>query len=267
LLACVFINTTASILAEPKPSLNQTLIPMDDTLLDRPSTGQAGGVDFDTRAAELIRDGFTVEIRGWIRKGWEIFQKEPGYFIGLLILSQGLSLGVQLVGGQLGEFVGVFATIAVAVLLLPMQMGYAILARKIMRNEPYTFSDMFGGYKLTGELIVVYLLYAVLVVVGMVFLVLPGIYLAIAFSWAPYLLLFYNKPATEALSISRKLLHKSWWGMFLFLIVAGLLLNIAGLLVCLVGILVSLPVSYISMYVALDETLGLQDSEPVKEEY
>jgi len=240
---------------------------MDDTLLDRPSSGQAGGVDFDTRAAELMRDGFSVDISGWIRKAWEIFQKEPGYFIGLLILSQGISTVVQLVGSQMGEFIGVFASIAAAVVLLPMQMGYAILARKIIRNEPYTFSDMFGGYKLTGELIVVYLLYAVLVVVGIAFLVLPGIYLAIAFSWAPYLLLFYNKPATEALSISRKLLHKPWWGMFGFLLVAGLLLNLAGLLVCLIGILVSLPVSYISMYVALDETLGLDDSEPVQEQY
>jgi len=46
-----------------------------------------------------------------------------------------------------------------------------------------------------------------------------------------------------------------------------LLLNLAGLLVCLIGILVSLPVSYISMYVALDETLGLDDSEPVQEDY
>ncbi|MBI1192961.1 MAG: hypothetical protein GC205_07290 [Bacteroidetes bacterium] len=208
-----------------------------------------------------------VDIGGWIRKAWEIFQKEPGYFIGLLILSQGIRIAVQMVGGQMGDFVGVFASIAVAVALLPMQMGYAILARKIMRNEPYTFSDMFGGYKMTGELIVVYLLYALLVVVGFVFLVLPGIYLAIAFSWAPYLLLFYNKPATEALSLSRKMLHKPWWGMFGFLIVAGLLLNLAGLLVCLVGILVSLPVSYISMYVALDETLALDDREPAQDEY
>lgn len=240
---------------------------MDDTLLDRPSSSQAGGPDFDTRAEGIIRDGFMVDIGGWIRKAWEIFQKEPGYFIGLLILSQGIRIAVQMVGGQMGDFVGVFASIAVAVALLPMQMGYAILARKIMRNEPYTFSDMFGGYKMTGELIVVYLLYALLVVVGFVFLVLPGIYLAIAFSWAPYLLLFYNKPATEALSLSRKMLHKPWWGMFGFLIVAGLLLNLAGLLVCLVGILVSLPVSYISMYVALDETLALDDREPAQDEY
>lgn len=240
---------------------------MDDTLLDRPYSSQSGGVDFDTRAAEIMRDGFKVDIGGWIRKGWEIFQKEPGYFIGLLVLSQGISVAVQLVGGQMGDFIGVFASIAVALALLPMQMGYAILARKIMRNEPYTFSDMFGGYKLTGELIVVYLLYGLLVLVGFLFLVLPGIYLAIALSWAPYLLLFYNKPATEALSLSRKMLHKPWWGMFGFLLVAGLLLNIAGLMVCLVGLLVSLPVSYISMYVALDETLGLNDSEPVKESY
>jgi len=240
---------------------------MDDTLLDRPYANASGGPDFDTRAEEIIRDGFLVDIGGWIRKAWEIFQKEPGYFIGLLILSQGLSTAVQLIGQQMGEFIGVFATIAVTVAVLPMQMGYAILARKIMRNEPYTFSDMFGGYKMTGELIVLYLLYGLLVIVGMVFLLFPGIYLAIAFAWAPYLMLFYNKSATDALSLSRKMLHKSWWGIFGFALVALFLLNVAGLMVCLIGILVSLPVSSIAMYVSLHETLGLAESETTEESY
>lgn len=128
-----------------------------------------------------------------------------------------------------------------------------------MRNESYTFTDVFGGYKMAGEVIAVYLLYAVLVVLGMVFLVLPGIYLAIAFAWGPYFLFFFGKGPYESLDLSRKIIHKQWWGMFGFFLVAGLLLNIAGALVCLVGLLVSIPVSSIAFYVAMHETLGLDE--------
>lgn len=231
---------------------------MNDTLLDQNNLG-GDAANFDQRWQEVQQRGFQVDIGGWIRKAWEVFQKEPGYFIGLVILTQGLSMLVQLIGNTMGDFIGILVSVGVAFALLPMNMGYAILARKILNNESYSFSDMFGGYKMTGELIVVYLLYAVMVAIGLVLLVLPGFYLAIAMSWGPYILLFYGKGAYESLDISRKMIHKSWWGMFGFMIVAGLLLNIAGLLVCLVGVLVSLPVSYIAFYVALHETLGLNE--------
>jgi hypothetical protein len=228
---------------------------MHDPLLDNPDqTGQPENID--ARCEEAAQNSFRVDTGGWIRKAWELFQQEPGYFIGLLLISQGINIVITLASSQMGEFISAMAQVAVGFALLPMQMGYAIVARKMLRGESYQFGDLFGGYKMAAELIVVYVLYGLLVVLGMVLLVLPGIYLAIALAWGPYLLLFYGKGAGEALKASRKVIGANWWSMFGFFLVAGLLLNLAGALVCLVGLLVSIPVSSIAFYVAFHETLA-----------
>ncbi len=222
-------------------------------------------MDFDARAQQLIQDGFQVDIGGWIRRAWEVFQKEPGYFIGLVLVSQGLNLGAQLFATALPEFMGFVLTIGVAFTLLPLQLGYAILTRKILLGEEYSFGDVFGGYKMAGELIMIYVMYFVLVVLGMVLLVLPGVYLAIAFAWGPYFLFFFGKGAWDSLDLSRRIIHRQWWGMFGFFIVAGLLLNLAGALVCLVGLLVSIPVSSMSIYIAMHETFGLDERSDLED--
>jgi hypothetical protein len=234
---------------------------MSDPILDQHGFQDGNAIDIDARCEELAQTGFLVDTSGWIRKAWEIFQKEPGYFIGLLLISQGISIVVQLLGKAMGDFMSVVLSVGIAFVLLPMNMGYAILARKIMNNERYSFNDLFGGYKMAGELIVVYLIYGLLVAIGMVLLLAPGIYLAVAFAWGPYLMFFYGKGAYESLDLSRKVIRKQWWGMFGFLLVAGLLLNIAGLMVCLVGLLVSIPVSSIAFYVSMHETLGMKAPE------
>jgi hypothetical protein len=240
---------------------------MHDPLLDDLGH-QAPPEDIDARCEHTARNSFRVDTGGWIRKAWELFQREPGYFIGLLLISQGINIIVTLASSQMGDFISTIAQVAVGFALLPMQMGYAIVARKMLRGEAYEFNDLFGGYKMAAELIVVYVLYGLLVALGFVFLVLPGVYIAIALAWGPYLLLFYGKGAAEALQASRKVISANWWSMFGFYLVAGLLLNLAGALVCLVGLLVSIPVSSIAFYVAFHETLaeaGYEPGMPIKE--
>ena len=72
------------------------------------------------------------------------------------------------------------------------------------------------------------LLAAIASIVGLVFCLLPGIYLWVAFAVALPVLMTEGLRGTHALSRSRQLVRGRWWKTFLLLVVAGLLSSIVG---------------------------------------
>ena len=94
-----------------------------------------------------------------------------------------------------------------------------------------------------------YILTSVLVglafIVGLVFLIVPGIIIALAFGMALYLVMDRNMDAIPAIKESIRITRGNRWRLFL-LYVFMLLINIIGLLVLVVGLLVTIPVTMLA---------------------
>ncbi|MBI2036982.1 MAG: hypothetical protein HYT14_01310 [Candidatus Liptonbacteria bacterium] len=70
---------------------------------------------------------------------------------------------------------------------------------------------------------VAWLLYALIVMAGVLALVIPGIYLAVQFSFVSYVLVFENTGAREALRRSRMYVRGRWWAVLWREVALGLM--------------------------------------------
>ena len=105
-----------------------------------------------------------------------------------------------------------------------------------------------------------FVLMAALIVAGFFLLVLPGIYLSIAYSFAPYLIVEKNMGVWEALETSRKAITEYWWRYFGLMLVA-LLLVVVGSIPLLLGLIWVIPIVAIATGEVFQKTFGNHESE------
>jgi hypothetical protein len=201
-----------------------------------------------SRIEELTRTGYQVEISACISEAFEIFKKYPGGFIGFILLSFVISAVLSVI-----PVVGSMVSLVISPAL---NIGGIIVARKIKYGEAYEFNDFFKGFQKFGELFLGSLLMYIMIIIGFICLILPGIYLAVAYSFVQMLIWFsFDGQYWSTLERSRKLISREWFSFFAFFIVI-LLLNLAGALCLLVGLLVTVPVSVIALFVCFDKLIG-----------
>jgi len=199
-----------------------------------------------------INEGFEVNGSDYIRKGWEMFRQNVGEFIGFaLILFTVSAVSSAGSGGGSMIFSGLTA---------PLCVGFGIAAFKRMSGQEIQFSDFFIGFKYFLPLFLASLAMGILVAVGLVLLVLPGIYLATGYIFAMFLIVDYRMEFWQAMETSRKIVSREWWAIFGFGCLL-LLLNLAGALALGVGLLVTIPVSSCAVAIAYKEIVGLCSSE------
>jgi len=187
-----------------------------------------------------------------IKYGWETFKAKLGFFIGLTValglltavpdyivshlFEQGTALRVvfEIVLRLFGLFLGMVTT---RISLDFYDQGDADLS-KISGLLPQ-YPRYLGGK----------ILYGLIVLVGLVLLIIPGIILSYMFLYVGYLIIDRNIGPIDALKESKAITKGSLLQLFLFTIVIAVL-NIVGVLALVVGLLVTIPVTLMaSVYV------------------
>jgi uncharacterized membrane protein len=80
----------------------------------------------------------------------------------------------------------------------------------------------------------------------------PGIYLAVAWSFAIPLVIDKRLGFWEAMELSRKAVDQRWWSVAWLLLVC-LLINVGGGLLCCVGVFFTLPLTMIATTYAYED--------------
>lgn len=189
-----------------------------------------------------------------LKKGWEFFKAQPlnSIAFAMLIFSiQGIST----------LYLKDFSLLISIIISPPLTAGFFLVANRISRGVEVQFFSYFEGFSFLGILIVTSLVSGILTFLGILALVLPGIYLAVAFIFAIPFALFSGMDFWNSLELSRKLITVNWWKFFGFaLVLVGI--NILGLLFFIVGILVTIPVSYFAIYAVFEELTREALAEP-----
>jgi uncharacterized membrane protein len=122
----------------------------------------------------------------------------------------------------------------------PLAGGVIAVALRIAAGRPVEFSNMFDGFKRFLPLMLAQLVMVVLVGIGMVFLILPGIYLAIVLGFGLHLVVDRDEEFWPALMGSMKVVQKNLLSVFLVGLAVGLVLFVASIPLGL-GLLVAGP--------------------------
>lgn len=168
------------------------------------------------------------------KEAWELTKGVKLAFWGAFLIYIGIAIAVgvpfELIGKE-SPVVGVIAQIVTGLVTYPLGVGLSMMGIKRSVGLPINAFMVFDYYPKTIPIFLLYLLMMLLIGLGLLLLIIPGIYLAIAYSMAAPLMVEKNMRLWEALETSRKAIHKCWFGVFglFFVIVLVLLISMIPL--------------------------------------
>lgn len=186
----------------------------------------------------------------YLKAGWELFKRYPGGFIGFTLL-------YFLIGAVLHAVPGV-GQVAFILAHTPLSAGYFVVHGRLLTGQEVEFRHFFAGFESRRLLPLVLLgvVSQVLITIGLVLLIAPGIYLTVSYMFASLILLDRGCDFWPALEESRQAVTPRWFGFFTFFLLL-LLINLAGLLALGVGLVISFPVTYGALTAAYARLFGL----------
>ena len=176
---------------------------------------------------------------GW-RQMWKCFLEL--FLIGIIGLVIGIPSGI---GGSEGEaaaavsVLGVLGLIYGILLVGPVDYGVSFAHLKAARSDKLEIKNMFEAFRNYWNAVLANVLVGVIVFIGFVLLIIPGIIFACKLVFTPYLVVDRKIQVIEAVKQSWRMTNGHAWKVFL----SGLLaipISIAGLICFGVGIIVSI---------------------------
>ncbi|MCO1332755.1 hypothetical protein MO867_00250 [Microbulbifer sp. OS29] len=239
-----------------------------------PEANLANGTETDDSGSieKGIAGDYSFSIGETISEAWERTSGNKGtIWVGAilyLVASMGISFVITLITGGGAAFslesgqgstglglLGLLAQLITTVACAPLGVGMAMIGIKIARDEQTSGTEVFSHFDKIVPLGIATIVMYLLVGVGFLLLVIPGIYLLVAYILALPLIADRNLGPWAALEASRKAISKNWFAFLGFLIVL-LLIYIAGGLALLIGLIWALPLGSIAYGVAYRKVFG-----------
>jgi hypothetical protein len=174
-----------------------------------------------------------------ITEAKNLVMKRLGYFISLTLVTEvfgplvlvGLLMALFALGGFVYAITQSLAVMVVLGIIAVAAIVFLIYAQILFAMAPmFAVSDetmlgikqsIMAGKPKVGTFFLTSLLMGLLILVGFVLLVVPGIYLAIALSFSVWFVVLEGVDGTEALKKSKELVEGRWFAVFGRWIIAG----------------------------------------------
>lgn len=191
----------------------------------------------------------SFSISGALHKGWEIFKGRAGLWIGVTLImfaySIVTSIGDMFMLDQAGEPKNspLYYSVQLVQVVISLLLSFGVRRISILaaRGTAYHFGDMFSGYANFVRWVLGSLLVSLIIILGTIALIIPGIYFAFKYMYVPYLLVEKKMGIMEALREGGAMTKGAKMDLFAFGLVS-FALTLAGALVLGLGLLVVTPV-------------------------
>ena len=182
-------------------------------------------------------------------------------YIGISLVA-GLLTGQSFTDPDANQGVGaILSNVIIAAASAPLAAGMMMIGVKIAREEEVSGTEVFAHFDKVLPLAVAIVLTYLLVALGFVLLILPGIYLMIGYALSLPLIVDKNLGPWQALETSRKAVTKHWFAVFGFMIVIGLL-YLAGFLALVIGLIWAVPTLSIAYGILYRNMFGGHEANP-----
>lgn len=185
--------------------------------------------------SEVAEISVTVAYKhGW-RQLWKNFGVLLGITLVLILLGSG-SGAIQKY--QTGQF-SLLGMAYQALILGPISYGAYFAYLKAARGEKPEFADLFAGFGNYWNVVVASFVVQLIIVIGFLFLIVPGVIFVCKFLFVPYLVVDRRMRAFDAMNESWRRTDGYAWTIFFALLLA-LPIVMAGVLLLGVGVIVSI---------------------------
>ncbi|WP_068830612.1 hypothetical protein [Pseudomonas sp. BMS12] len=219
---------------------------------------------------EALGRGYDFSIGGVISEAWQRVKGTKGIiFGGLVIFYVVMFVATSLLGfvlgalGILGEasltaiIVGqLIVSVLASALAYPFLAGINMVGIRRAADQPVSFNEVFSGLGLFVPLLITALLMTLLVYIGSLLLLIPGIYLGVAYMLAMPLVIERGLSPWQALEASRKAITQHWFKVFGLFLLLGLIMAVS-MIPLGIGLIWTMPLFIISMGVLYRTIFGV----------
>lgn len=183
-------------------------------------------------------------------RAFDIFKTNPGLMVLITLIYMGVVSLPEYIGGDGSQGI-LFSLISIAI-SGPMALGYYGVMLRFVRDEPVRVGNLFDGFQNFGQAIGVYLLTALLIFIGILVFIIPGIILSLGL-W-PALMLVYDgrDGVVDVLKEAWDMTNGHKTTLFLLFVVTGIFV-LAGLIAFVIGIVVTATIGMIILCLAYEE--------------
>ncbi len=207
-----------------------------------------------------IAGEYDFTIRAMLSEAWAKTNGLKGPFWGAALL---LMVSVLLIAIALSFALGTGGTatrlivqLAITAFMYPFMAGIFMMGVKRSVNQPISFNMMFSYFSVTGTVILAGFFSTILTWVGFLLLIIPGLYLAIAYGLIIPLIADKKLSAWQAMEASRKAITKRWFKIFGLYLVMGIILIISVIPLGL-GLIWTYPMMVALMGILYREIFGV----------
>ncbi|MCI0532774.1 hypothetical protein L0Y49_00985 [bacterium] len=192
--------------------------------------------------------------------GWETFKKEWRFFVPLFLFVFVIAIILDEMAERVKETP---LTLSLLVNLLSLfvnallTLGIIKIALAFVDGKRASYSDLFSLPHLFFRYFFALILYALIVLGGLILLIIPGIIWGLQFSLYQYAIVDESRGIIDSLKRSSDMTRGAKWDLLGFYIIIGLL-NVLGILALGIGLLITMP---ISMLAAAHVYRAISDSE------
>jgi uncharacterized membrane protein len=199
-----------------------------------------------------VSESFSIESA--FKDGWELFKSKFAFLLGLGAVVFLSSVAIQYVETMLTDsMTPILALVVMAVAYVIntiISMGALYLIIQVARRKEVSYADVFTPANSVVQYVFATLLVGIIVVIGLILLIVPGILWAIKYTFVPYLVVDKGMTALQAMEASDKMTKDDKMSIFLFWIVS-MIINVLGMIPLGLGLIITIPVSmlaYARMY-------------------
>jgi len=223
------------------------------SLQQAPSDSQAPSIE------QALSRGYDFNIGELLGEAWQRVKGTKGIIIGGFLVFYAVMFVVSLVlGGMLGIF-GALSESPAAVMLgelvigvlasalaYPFMAGINMIGIRRAADQPISFNEIFSHFGRTLPLVITAVLMMLLIYLGMFLLIIPGLYLAVAYMLAIPLVVERGLSPWQALEASRKAISQHWFKSFGLFLLLGLITLVSAIPLG-IGLVWSIPLFVIAM--------------------
>jgi hypothetical protein len=136
--------------------------------------------------------------------------------------------GTAEAAGGFSLFELVFQTL-VQVLVMIFTAGLLRIGINQAVGDTVSWRMIFSGFSFAGKIAVATILQTILISIGFLLLILPGIYLSVGYAMTLPLIIDKGLSPWEAMEASRKAVHRVWWKIAALFVVIGVIMALSAI--------------------------------------
>ena len=183
-----------------------------------------------------------VDVPELAKRSWALFQSKPVEHLVASLIAAGLSV------------------VTLGALLGPLTVGQIRMIEKQQRGEEVRIGDVFDGFSSFGAAFLTSLVFCIALAVGMMFLVLPGVFVGLAWGFALWFVALEGASVGDALTGSWQLLKRHTLSVLVVFLVLAVVNALASAVV--LGLVLTTPLSMIFGTLAFQELSDLEPDAP-----